>query len=158
MVEGGGTVRISDKEAELRELSMLHHRLAATRAELDQRLFVLNQDGFALKELAAVIGLSVSQVSRVIGRVREQTGDSPAADAPAATAMELVRRAQRGEIAHDRFVSLLKGWAYEPQYRTTSEADDWELVDNSFDAVEFAYMALDLIDDDEYAEIVSASA
>lgn len=31
------------------------------------------------------------------------------------TAMDIVRRAQRGEIDHDELVRILKTWRYEPQ-------------------------------------------
>lgn len=72
------------------------------------------------------------------------------------SAMELVRRALRGEIDHDELVAKLKGWKYDPQYRTKGEADDWESVDNSFDAVEFAYVS-DLITDADYDAIVDAA-
>lgn len=72
------------------------------------------------------------------------------------SAMELVRRALRGEIGHDELVTKLKGWKYDPQYRTKGEADDWESVDNSFDAVEFAYVS-DLITDADYDAIVDAA-
>lgn len=74
------------------------------------------------------------------------------------TAMDVVRRAKRGEIDHDELVRILKTWPYEPQYRTTGLADDWEFVDNSFDAVEHAYVSLNLLTDEDYAAIeLSAS-
>lgn len=72
------------------------------------------------------------------------------------TAMDIVRRAAEGDIDHDELVRILKTWHYEPQYKTTGLADDWQTVPNSFDAVEFAYIALDLLSDEEYAVIVSA--
>ncbi|WP_194384367.1 hypothetical protein [Microbacterium luteum] len=74
------------------------------------------------------------------------------------TAMDVVRRAQRGEIGHDELVRVLLTWPYEPQYRTTGLADDWEFVDNSFDAVKHAYIALDLLTDADYAAIASAAS
>ncbi len=70
------------------------------------------------------------------------------------TAMDIVRRASRGEIDHDELVQILKIWPYEPQYKTTGLGDDWQTVPNSFDAVEFAYISLDLLTDDDYAAIV----
>jgi hypothetical protein len=73
------------------------------------------------------------------------------------TAMDIVRRAERGEIDRDELVRVLKAWRYEPQYTTTGLDDDWRIVDNSFDAVEFAYMSLGLITDDDYAAIVEAA-
>ncbi|MBW9093080.1 hypothetical protein JNB62_05245 [Microbacterium jejuense] len=76
----------------------------------------------------------------------------------AATAMELVRQAQRGEISHEQFVEALKHWNYDPQYKTQSEADDGEVVNNSFDAVYHAYVGLDLLSDEEYDEIERALA
>ncbi len=71
--------------------------------------------------------------------------------------MDVVRRAQRGEIDHDELVRILTAWSYEPQYRIVGLADDWEFVDNSFDAVRFAY-ASDLLTDEDYAAIVAAAA
>lgn len=68
------------------------------------------------------------------------------------TAMDVVMRA---EIDHDELVRVLKAWHYEPQYKTTGLADDWQIVENSFDAVEFAYMSLKLISADDYAAIVT---
>lgn len=70
------------------------------------------------------------------------------------TAMDIVRRASRGEIDHDELVQILKTWPYEPQYKTTGLADDWQTTPNSFDAVEFAYISLDLLTDEDYAAIV----
>ena len=73
------------------------------------------------------------------------------------TAMDVVRRGQRGEIDHDELVRILKTWPYEPQYRTTGLADDWEIVDNSFDAVELAHISLNLLTEADYAAIASAA-
>lgn len=73
------------------------------------------------------------------------------------TAMDIVRRAARGEIDHDELVRTLKTWRYEPQYKTTGLADDWEVVPNSFDAVEHAYISLDLLTDEDYAEIAEGA-
>lgn len=73
------------------------------------------------------------------------------------TAMDIVRRAADGEIDHDELVRILKTWHYEPQYRTTGLADDWETVPNSFDAVEFAYISLDLLTDEDYATIARSA-
>lgn len=69
------------------------------------------------------------------------------------TAMGIVRRAAEGAIDHDELVRILKTWRYEPQHKTTGLADDWETVPNSFDAVEFAYMSLNLLTDEDYAAI-----
>jgi len=71
-------------------------------------------------------------------------------------AMDVVRRAAGGEIDHDELVRILKTWHYEPQYKTTGLADDWESVPNSFDAVEFAYIS-NLLTDEDYAAIVEAA-
>lgn len=71
------------------------------------------------------------------------------------TAMELVRLALRGEIDHDELVEKLKGWSYEPQYKVKGEWDDWQSIDNSFDAVELAYVS-ELISDADYDAIVDA--
>ena len=50
----------------------------------------------------------------------------------------------RAELA-----DALIGWRYEPQYKTTDLADDWESRPNSFDAVYYAFM-FDLIDERTY--------
>lgn len=71
--------------------------------------------------------------------------------------MDIVRRAQRGEIDHDELVRILKTWRYEPQYKTTGLEDDWQMVPNSFDAVEFAYMSLDLLTEEDYTAILLAT-
>lgn len=71
------------------------------------------------------------------------------------TAMDIVRRAAGGEIDHDELVRILKSWHYEPQYKTTGLADDWESVPNSFDAVEYAYISLDLLTNEDHAAIVA---
>lgn len=73
------------------------------------------------------------------------------------TAMDVVRRAERGEMDHDELVRVLKTWHYEPQYKTSGLGDDWQIVENSFDAVEFAYMSLNLISADDYAAIAEAA-
>lgn len=70
------------------------------------------------------------------------------------TAMDIVRRAAEGEIDHDELVCILKTWHYKPQHKTT-RLDDWQIVPNGFDAVEFAYMSLDLLTDKEYRTILS---
>lgn len=73
------------------------------------------------------------------------------------TAMDIVRRADRGEIDHDELVRILKTWAFEPQYRTKGLGDDWRIVPNSFDAVEFAYGSLCLLSDEDYTAIAAAA-
>jgi hypothetical protein len=98
-------------------------------------------------------------MSRILKALEKTKGVAVTTDKPvAATAMELVRQAQRGEISHEEFVELLKHWNYDPQYKTQGEADDWEVVDNSFDAVYHAYVGLDLLSDEEYEEIERAAA
>lgn len=47
------------------------------------------------------------------------------------TAMDIVRRAAEGAIDHDELVRILKTWHYEPHYKTTGLADDWQTVPNS---------------------------
>lgn len=74
------------------------------------------------------------------------------------TAMDLVRQAQRGEIDHQRFVTSLTNWPFKPQYRTGGEVDDWEFVEDSFDAVLHAYIALNLLSEEEYEAIAIVSA
>lgn len=70
-----------------------------------------------------------------------------------ATAMDVVRAAARGGISRDELVSTLRSWTYEPQYRTTGLADDWEARPNSFDAVEYAFI-VGLIDERDYELIL----
>ena len=72
------------------------------------------------------------------------------------TAIDIVRRAAEGAIDHDELVRILKTWHYEPQYKTSGLGDDWQIVENSFDAVEFAYIS-DLLTDEDYAAIVEAA-
>ncbi len=68
------------------------------------------------------------------------------------TAMDVVRSAERGEILQDQLISVLETWDFEPKHRTRGLADDWESRPNSFEAVEYAYLA-DLIDEDAYRRI-----
>ena len=68
------------------------------------------------------------------------------------TAMDVVRSAERGEISRDQLVGALQSWKFDPKYRTRGLADDWESRPNSFEAVEYAYMA-ELIDEDAYLRI-----
>lgn len=68
------------------------------------------------------------------------------------TAMDLVRSAERGEILQDQLISFLETWDFEPKHRTRGLADDWESRPNSFEAVEYAFLA-DLIDEDAYRRI-----
>lgn len=82
------------------------------------------------------------------------------------TAMDLVRRAQRGELDHEHLVTVLMEWPFQPQYRTTGLADDWEFVEDSLDAVLFAFSvgmlseeefgAISRTEDDEIAAIVQS--
>ncbi|MCC4908455.1 hypothetical protein [Microbacterium sp. cx-59] len=71
---------------------------------------------------------------------------------PKETAMDIVRRAQRGEISKAELVSALLDWEFEPSYRTRGLADDWETRTNSFDAVVHAY-TIGLIDEETYGRI-----
>lgn len=151
----------SDTAAELRELANLNLRHELIEKAINERLVALRfGKGVQLQELGAALGKSESQMSRILKALEKSKGDLAATtDKPAAaTAMELVRQAQRGEIPHEEFVELLKHWNYDPQYKTQGEADDWEVVDNSFDAVYHAYVGLDLLSDEEYEEIESAAA
>jgi hypothetical protein len=66
--------------------------------------------------------------------------------------MDLVRRAQRGELDHERLVAALMNWPFQPQYRTTGLADDWEFVEDSLDAVLFAF-SLDMLSEEEFGAI-----
>lgn len=68
------------------------------------------------------------------------------------TAMDLVRRAQRGELDHEHLVAALMDWPFQPQYRTTGLADDWEFVEDSLDAVLFAF-CLDMLSEEELGAI-----
>jgi hypothetical protein len=150
----------TDTAAELRELANLNLRHELIEKAINERLVALRfGKGVQLQDLGAALGKSESQMSRILKALEKTKGVVVTADKPvAATAMELVRQAQRGEISHEEFVELLKHWNYDPQYKTQGEADDWEVVDNSFDAVYHAYVGLDLLSDEEYEEIESAAA
>ena len=150
----------TDTAAELRELANLNLRHELIEKAINERLVALRfGKGVQLQELGAALGKSESQMSRILKAMEKTKGVVVTADKPvAATAMELVRQAQRGEISHEEFIELLKHWNYDPQYKTQGEADDWEVVDNSFDAVYHAYVGLDLLSDEEYEEIESAAA
>ncbi|MDQ1176689.1 hypothetical protein [Microbacterium sp. SORGH_AS_0421] len=69
------------------------------------------------------------------------------------TAMEVVRAAERGILSREQLVRILGSWDYEPQHRSIGLADDWELRDNSFDAVVHAFTS-SLIDGGDYECIV----
>ena len=150
----------TDTAAELRELANLNLRHELIEKAINERLVALRfGKGVQLQELGAALGKSEAQMSRILKALEKTKGVVVTADKPvAATAMELVRQAQRGEISHEEFIELLKHWNYDPQYKTQGEADDWEVVDNSFDAVYHAYVGLDLLSDEEYEEIESAAA
>jgi hypothetical protein len=150
----------TDTAAELRELANLNLRHELIEKAIEERLVALRfGKGVQLQELGAALGKSESQMSRILKALEKSKGVVVTTDKPvAATAMELVRQAQRGEISHEEFVELLKQWNYDPQYKTQGEADDWEVVDNSFDAVYHAYVGLDLLSDEEYEEIERAAA
>lgn len=150
----------TDTAAELRELANLNLRHELIEKAINERLVALRfGKGVQLQELGAALGKSESQMSRILKALEKTKGVVVTADKPvAATAMELVRQAQRGEISHEEFIELLKHWNYDPQYKNQGEADDWEVVDNSFDAVYHAYVGLDLLSDEEYEEIESAAA
>jgi len=148
----------TDTAAELRELANLQRRHDLLEKTINERLLALRfNKGVQLQELGAALGKSESQMSRILKALEKSKGTAAAKPA-AATAMELVRQAQRGEISHEEFVEALKHWNYDPQYKTQGEADDWEVVDNSFDAVLHAYVGLDLLSDEEYEEIERAAA
>lgn len=72
-----------------------------------------------------------------------------------ATAMDVVRAVADQRISREELVRILLSWHYEPRYRTTGLADDWEFRDNSFEAVEYAFMN-DLIDESDYERILGA--
>ena len=150
----------TDTAAELRELANLNLRHELIEKAIEERLVALRfGKGVQLQELGAALGKSESQMSRILKTLEKSKSVLVTTDKPvAATAMELVRQAQRGEISHEEFVELLKHWNYDPQYKTQGEADDWEVVDNSFDAVYHAYVGLDLLSDEEYEEIERAVA
>lgn len=67
----------------------------------------------------------------------------------AQTAMDVVRSAERGEISQGQLIAILQSWEFEPKHRTHGQADDWETRPNSFEAVEYAFVA-NLIDEDAY--------
>lgn len=68
------------------------------------------------------------------------------------TAMDLVRRAEHGELDHKQLVAALMTWQFQPQYRPSGLADDWEFVEDSLDAVLYAF-ELDLLSEREYGAI-----
>lgn len=70
--------------------------------------------------------------------------------------MDVVLAASQGKVDHDRLVALLSSWEYEPQFVTRSQVDEWQLVDNSIDAIFAAYDS-GPISDDEYELITSAA-
>lgn len=71
------------------------------------------------------------------------------------TAMDLVQSARNGEMSQDELVATLSKWQFEPTYRTTGLADDWEARPNSSDAVEYAYLT-GLLDEDAYRYLFEA--
>ncbi len=67
--------------------------------------------------------------------------------------MDVVRAAASGILSREQLVRILGSWDYEPHYRTVGLADDWELRDNSFDAVVHAFTSA-LIDEKDYEFII----
>ena len=67
--------------------------------------------------------------------------------------MDVVRAAATGEISRQELVRQLRSWKSGARYETTGLADDWELRDNSFAAVEYAFV-IELIDENDYEHIV----
>lgn len=67
--------------------------------------------------------------------------------------MDVVRAAARGSISREELVRTLCSWTYEPQYKTTGLADDWEARPNSFDAVKYAFI-VGLINEQDYELIL----
>ncbi|MCL1840762.1 MAG: hypothetical protein FWF75_03285 [Propionibacteriaceae bacterium] len=94
------------------------------------RIKGLRRSGVPLKDLGQAVGLSESQISRI--------ATQPESALPAATAMELVHMAQRGEIDHEGFVEWLKVWPYEPQDKPATILDDTVFRSNSGDAAKHA--------------------
>lgn len=149
-----------DKTQELGELERLIQRKELTDKQVGLRLLWMSKvANVPQDELALVVHKSQSQVSRMLrsaAQAPEAAKIIASGTAPAATAMELIRRAGRGEIARDELVRLLKGWEFDPQVVTHSLLDEWNLVDNSVDAIVAAYDE-DLITEDEYEELVAAA-
>lgn len=85
--------------------------------------------------------------------MRSGGGDVTGASPEFATAMDVVRAAASGILSREQLVRILGSWDYEPQYRSIGLADDWELRDNSFDAVVHAFTS-SLIDQGDYECIV----
>jgi len=148
-------MKINKAEA-LVDLQWLQKRKALSEHDLSVRLLTLNLSGISQTELAKTIHISQPQVSRMI-RDAQTYITWPETPKVAATAMELVRRAERGEIEHDQLVELLKGWEYEPSDKAQDLLDIRVEVANSLDAVD---VALDngLITEDEYYDIMDAAA
>lgn len=74
----------------------------------------------------------------------------------ATTAMDVVRSAERGEISREELVGTLQSWDYEPTYRTSGLADDWESRPNGFGAVVYAF-TIDLIDEETYRRLAGGT-
>lgn len=80
------------------------------------------------------------------------TDDSEVERVSEETAMDIVRRAQRGEMSRAELADALIGWRYEAPCKTTGLADDWEVRPNSFNAVYHAFVS-DPIDEGTYGLI-----
>lgn len=145
-----------NKAEALADLEWLQKRKTLTEHDLSVRVVMLYNAGISQVELAETMHISQPKVSRMIRDAQMFIAKSETPKV-AATAMELVRRAERGEIEHNRLVELLKGWEYEPSDKAQDLLDIRVEVANSLDAVD---MALDngLITEDEYYDIMDAAA
>ena len=143
------TANKADTATLLQNLALLRQRQEYDEVDLRTRIRLLRRDGVGLKEIGQAAGLSESQVSRITSQ--------PENALPAATAMELVKKAECGEIDHDSFLEWLKVWPYEPQDKPANLADDSVFRDNSWDAVGRAYDKR-LLSDDELLQLYQAAA
>lgn len=149
-----------DTERELEELARLSHRSEVMERQIALRALWMNK---YLKinqhDLAVKLGWSQPSVSRMlrdIAKTDEAAKILQSETAPVATAMELIRRAGRGEIDHDDLVRRLKEWEFDAPSVTHSLLDEWELDENSTSTLLTAYLD-HLITEDEYEELAAAA-
>lgn len=131
------------------ELEKLLSRQKVTDLHLRQRVTQLSAQGIPQEVLAAALGKSQATVSRMVHQTRD-------AEMEPHTAMELVRRAARGEVSHEELIEKLKTWDYDPPFRTDGLSTDWGQNDNSVDAIDIAFYGHGLLSEEEYFEILGS--
>lgn len=154
------TQATAPKTTELEELARLSQRSEIAEHQVAIRTFWMNKRmGVNQAELAVRLGRSQSSVSRMlkdIAKTPEAARILERETAPVATAMELVRRAGRGEIDHEDLIRQLRDWEFDTPSVTHSLLDEWQLDDNSTRAILTAYLD-DLITENEYEELAAAA-